>query len=274
MTGYIKLHRQIWDCPLWEEEHFSKGQAWVDLLLLANHKDHKTLFRGEMVIRKRGEVNRSISFLAKRWKWTRKTVKRFLTILERENMVKMSISKRDTIIQITNYEKFQNDPTKEPVNSNTYNPLLDSEGTSKDTSKGTSEGTSEDSMNNNEKECIRNINNNINNTISPKMGKKRSIDTQNAKDLFERLWSMFPNKKGKAKVSDKTKLKLLEIGEEEMLRAIERYKIELDKDDWRKLQYGSTFFNSGYVDYLDENYEPSKQKTGNPFLDMAMGGMT
>jgi hypothetical protein len=32
---------------------------------------------------------------------------------------------------------------------------------------------------------------------------------------------------------------------------------ELKKDaSWRKPQNGSTFFNSGYVDYLDANFEP------------------
>ena len=41
-----------------------------------------------------------------------------------------------------------------------------------------------------------------------------------------------------------------------MTRAIDRYKAELEKDnDWRKPQNGSTFFNSGYIDYLDANYE-------------------
>ena len=53
---------------------------------------------------------------------------------------------------------------------------------------------------------------------------------------------------------------MLKIGEEELLRAIERYKTELEKDaEWRKPQNGSTFFNSGYVDYLDENYVPGKR---------------
>ena len=31
-------------------------------------------------------------------------------------------------------------------------------------------------------------------------------------------------------------------------------------DTWRKPQNGSTFFNSGYVDYLDANYEKPQQK--------------
>ena len=37
---------------------------------------------------------------------------------------------------------------------------------------------------------------------------------------------------------------------------------ELDKDsDWRKPQNGSTFFTSGYIDYLDENYTPPDPKS-------------
>ncbi len=77
--------------------------------------------------------------------------------------------------------------------------------------------------------------------------------------LFESLWKLYPNKKGKGQISEKTKMRIAEIGFEEMSRAIERYKKELEKDkDWRKPQNGSTFFNSGYVDYLDANYEESK----------------
>lgn len=55
------------------------------------------------------------------------------------------------------------------------------------------------------------------------------------------------------------KKRLLAIGEDRLVKAIDRYSLELQKDaDWRKAQYGSTFFNSGYVDYLDENYVPGK----------------
>lgn len=84
----------------------------------------------------------------------------------------------------------------------------------------------------------------------------------NEQELFKHLWSLYPNKKGKARVSEKSKKELAKIGKEEMERAIKRYIDELEKDkDWRKPQNGSTFFNSGYVDYLDENYVPSI-KTG------------
>ena len=74
--------------------------------------------------------------------------------------------------------------------------------------------------------------------------------------LFEHLWSLYPCKKGKGQVSDSKKKALFKIGKEEMERAIKRYKTELQKDaSWRKAQNGSTFFNSGYVDYLDSNFE-------------------
>ncbi|MEN7441069.1 transcriptional regulator, partial [Anaerostipes caccae] len=73
--------------------------------------------------------------------------------------------------------------------------------------------------------------------------------------LFERLWKAYPNKRGKGQVSDAKKKKIAEIGEEEMQRAMARYIEELEQQTWKKTQNGSTFFNNGYIDYLDENYE-------------------
>ena len=83
---------------------------------------------------------------------------------------------------------------------------------------------------------------------------------QEITDFFEKIWLLYPAKKGKGQVSDSKKKTLYNIGLEEMTRAIERYKSDLAKEDWRKPQNGSTFFNSGYVDYLDANYTPLQTK--------------
>ncbi|MCM1400335.1 MAG: DUF4373 domain-containing protein [Clostridium sp.] len=92
--------------------------------------------------------------------------------------------------------------------------------------------------------------------------------------LFERLWQMYPNKKGKGQVSDAQKMKLLEIGFDEMSRAIKRYMEDLEKDkSWRKPQNGSTFFNSGYIDYLDKNYQPYVGASGKGFIDFPQRNM-
>ena len=80
--------------------------------------------------------------------------------------------------------------------------------------------------------------------------------------FFEAVWELYPVKKGKGQVSESKRKALYAIGMDEMERAIDRYLTELKKDaDWRKPQNGSTFFNSGYVDYLDANYEPSTVNT-------------
>lgn len=79
--------------------------------------------------------------------------------------------------------------------------------------------------------------------------------------FFFFLWDLYPVKKGKGQVSDAKRKALFAIGAEEMQRAIDRYLQELKKDsDWRKPQNGSTFFNSGYVDYLDANFAPDEAR--------------
>ena len=87
---------------------------------------------------------------------------------------------------------------------------------------------------------------------APKTPTKAEIDA-----FFEEIWKLYPVKKGKASVSDSKKKTLFAIGVDEIKRAIDRYLSELKKDEsWRKAQNGSTFFNSGYVDYLDKNFVP------------------
>lgn len=70
--------------------------------------------------------------------------------------------------------------------------------------------------------------------------------------FFESVWAIYPVKKGKGQISDAKKRKLMAVGYEQIARCIERYKAS--KPDWQQFQNGSTFFNSGYLDYLDENY--------------------
>lgn len=82
---------------------------------------------------------------------------------------------------------------------------------------------------------------------------------QEVNDFFESVWKLYPNKKGKGQVSDSKKKALYNIGFEEISRAIGRYKEGLEAEEWRKPQNGSTFFNSGYIDYLDENYRAGQQ---------------
>jgi len=48
--GWIRVYRSIQEHWLWQEKPFSKGQAWLDLLLSANHQDSKIIFDSNLVM--------------------------------------------------------------------------------------------------------------------------------------------------------------------------------------------------------------------------------
>jgi phage replication O-like protein O len=70
-------------------------------------------------------------------------------------------------------------------------------------------------------------------------------------DLFEDLWKLYPNKKGKSAVSKKSKESIYKIGMEKMAKAIDNYKQDLKVNTWKQSMNGSTFFNGRYEDYFE-----------------------
>lgn len=107
MEGWIKIHRKLCENPLWVSEPFTRGQAWVDLILLANHEDGYFYLRGHKVMVPRGHVGWSILKLSERWKWSRSRVANFLNDLEREQQVLQLKSHSTSVIQLVNFEKYQ-----------------------------------------------------------------------------------------------------------------------------------------------------------------------
>lgn len=108
---FLMLNRGILDHWIWEKTPFSEGQAWIDLLLLANIEDKKNSYKGEIITCKRGDVNYSLLWLAERWKWSRWKVREFLKILEDDGMVSVNATKHRTTITIVNYDNFNKSPT-------------------------------------------------------------------------------------------------------------------------------------------------------------------
>ena len=84
-------------------------------------------------------------------------------------------------------------------------------------------------------------------------------DTDSLEDFFETIWKLYPIKKGKGAVSKAKKKALQKIGLEELQRCIERFKDDMSDRDKKYWMHGSTFFNSGYVDYLDKNFLPGNE---------------
>lgn len=105
--GYIQIDRNISNNWIWQKKPYSYGQAWIDLLLLANYKENKRIKNNQIIISNRGEINLSILYLSNKWGWDRKKTTRFLELLEKDNMVGLNKTKNGTTIRITNYNVYQ-----------------------------------------------------------------------------------------------------------------------------------------------------------------------
>jgi len=107
MSGWISVNRSITSHWVWNSEPYSKGQAWIDLLLHANHTNTKINIKGTILTINRGDQARSMVTLASQWKWSRDKVKRFLCVLESDGMIRQQTSQLTSIITICNYSSFQ-----------------------------------------------------------------------------------------------------------------------------------------------------------------------
>lgn len=168
MSGYIKLYRGITENSLWNKEPYSAGQAWIDLLLAANFKDAVIYIRKAKIRLERGQLAWSQLTMAKRWKWSRNRVARFLKDLEEEGMIEQQSGHLTTITTICNYSKYQAyDTTGEATNDT-------ADGATGDTTGDTTGGAQYKKVNKGKKE-------------------KNNYSVE-----FEQFWSAYPRKEKKS----------------------------------------------------------------------------
>ncbi len=98
-----------------------------------------------------------------------------------------------------------------------------------------------------------NIKENRTNSFSVGANTTKTISKKDYEDFFEKVWKLYPNKKGKSAVSKKSKKAIYELGKDSMVKAINNFKKDLENNPWKDPMYGSTFFNGRYEDYLDES---------------------
>ena len=108
-NGWVSIHRKITNHWVWSDKPFSYGQAWIDLIMLANRKNHTFLSHDRRNIdAKRGVVYLSITALSQRWGWkSRNKTRHFLSLLEKDGMVVVNGTSHGTTITLVNYDKFQ-----------------------------------------------------------------------------------------------------------------------------------------------------------------------
>lgn len=112
-TGWIKLNRSIQENWLWEEKPFDKKSAWIDLLLMANHKSNKFPLGNEIIEVEQGSFVTSEIKLMNRWGWSKTKLRNFLKLLESEKMITKVVDRKKTTISIVNYKVYQGSEDQE-----------------------------------------------------------------------------------------------------------------------------------------------------------------
>lgn len=138
-SGYILLHRKFTENFLYFSEPFTRSQAWIDLLLLANHKENTMIVRGNAVKVPRGSIGLSQKSLGQRWLWSRDKVKRFISLLKSAHMIAQSKNGVKDLYSIVNYEQYQQHrPSNKSTNGNASNisAYQNKEGLNNDKRKG------------------------------------------------------------------------------------------------------------------------------------------
>lgn len=211
--GWIKAYREIQNHWLWEDKPFSKGQAWLDLVMMANHRENKFVLGNELVEVERGQFITSELKLMEKWGWSKTKVRSFLELLQNDGMIVKKSDRKKTTINIVKYSVYQDSETTDEPQKN---------------HRRTTEEPQKDTNKNEKNEKKINL------------------------DQFDEIWSLYPRKLGKAKVIKRIPDLIHQYGFEQMIRTVTRYKNEVKGKDVQFIQHGSTFFTSGFMDYLDQ----------------------
>ena len=252
MPGWIKIHRQIQNCLIWDDKPFNMASAWIDLLLLANHEDKETIFDKKPILVKRGQRITSVRELSARWGWGKDKTLRFLRLLESEKMIVKDSDSRKTLLTIVNYGIYQD---CENENETVIRTLTGQ-------SQATNKNDKNDKNNN-----IRSNSDDLNETEKPKKKKTKLTDEENEELVknFEIIYNSYPKKVGKAsgfkvykqwlngRNIDGTKIKLTN---RQMWYAIAKYKRYIEKEEMEP-QYIKQFdtFMRNILDYIGDEQQ-------------------
>lgn len=227
--GWIKIYRSLMYSDIFQNEKMLKIFIWC--LLKAGHKDNQIRVGKKLINVKRGQFIFGRAKAAEELGLSQSTVWSYMKELEERKTIKIKSNNKYSLVIIENWALYQN----------------------KD-EKANNKITTKKHQNDNKK-------------TTDKQQKDTNKNVKNVKNIYtskiDDLWAIYPNKKGKKIAYKKIEGLLSKYNFEELKRCVERYVTETKGKDKQYIQHGSTFFNGGYVDYLDENYKENGNKDSN-----------
>lgn len=253
--GYILLSRKLVESEIWDKPPLYL-KVWIYILTKAQHKPYKNFDRGELLITI-PELIEACSYKVG-YRTEKPTKSQIFNILEwlrnsnegcnednvNDTMIETTKTTRGMVVKVRNYNVYQ-DPKNYEHNS---------ERNDEDTMKTTMLKRQADTINKN----VKNVKNDNNNTVNQ----------DSLKADFEKLWNLYPNKKGKKDAFNHYKRAIKNGATNKQIQTgIVNYKKDLAKNDWMKPAMGSTWFNK---ERWDDDYEEVGReavKSSIPYLD-------
>ena len=247
MQGWISLHREIVEKAIWTESTPEQKVILITLLLLANHKEKEWEWKGDKYKAKPGQFVTSLQSIATKSgkDVTIKKVRTALEKFEKYGFLANESTNKNRLITIVNWEVYQS---------------LENKKASKKAGIGQAEGRQRATNNND---------NNVNNENN----KESTSNQDSIESDFEKLWKLYPNKKGKSAALKSYKRSIKNGTTNKQIQdGIILYKKEIAvkgiEQSYQK--HGSTFFSG---ECWNDDYESSQQTdtTGQsssiPYLD-------
>lgn len=231
MDGWIKLHRKIQDHWIYQEKRkFSRYEAWLDMMMMANHKDNKFLLGNELIEVKKGQFITSEIKLMDRWDWGKNKLRLFFDLLVKDGMIIKKSDRKRTTITICNYSIYHDSEINNGLQTD-YERTIGRP--SADTNK------------------------NVKNVKNDKEKDIYSFD-------FESFWKEYPKKLGK-KEAYKTWNTVIKKGEspQVIIQCASNYKKQCDdrKTETHFIKHPKTFLNEErYRDYTNGGEGIEKRK--------------
>lgn len=117
--GYISLHRKVMQNFLFKEKRaFSKFEAWLYLLMNANHTDTKVLLGNQLINVKKGSFITSEIKLMAEFSWSKSKLRTFLSLLESQSMIEKVTDSKKTTLTIVKYSDYQEHQTAKKPQKN------------------------------------------------------------------------------------------------------------------------------------------------------------
>ena len=111
LSGWIKVHRKMLEH--WVSQEPELFAFWMRLLLEANHSDTKRMFNGSLIEIRRGQTLFGLEAFEAKSGISKKKLRRYLDMLENEQMIGRQKTNKYSLISILNYNDYQLEGSQE-----------------------------------------------------------------------------------------------------------------------------------------------------------------